>query len=157
GVDLAFIDFGHIEQSIDMLLASELSAPQKIQVIELLESVETTTSAFMELMSRSKDDPEALEVLEIVCSFSKESQVGANLIKALKEVGIIEGTTIEQLCDQFSERLESIRKKTGAPATAAKVLFSLFTGNLVGAATSSIDLFKPLIKKKRTVDTRGIS
>ena len=82
---------------------------------------------------------------------------GSQAIKALKEEGIIEGTTIEQLCDQFSKRLETIRKKTGAPATAAKVLFSLFTGNLVGAATSSIDLFKPLAKKKKTVDTSGIS
>ncbi|MFW9992116.1 MAG: DEAD/DEAH box helicase [Candidatus Odinarchaeota archaeon] len=157
GLDLAFVDFGQIEKTIDATLASDLSAYQKIQLLELLESVESTTSAFVELMNRSVDDPEAKEVLSTVCSFSKESQIGENLIKALKEEGVLDRNAIEQLGKQFTESVEVLRKKAGAPAAAARVMFSLFTGNLVGAAVAGADLLKPALKKKKKVDTRGIS
>lgn len=156
GEDLSFVDFGEIERTIDETLDSNLSPLQKIQLIELLESVESTTSAFVELMKKSNNDPEAAAVLKKVCSLSSESHVGKNLMKALIEEGAVEGNIMDQLRKKYSGTIEEITKKAKAPKAATKVLYNIFTGNLVGATMGTLDLAKTFIGKSK-IDTSGIS
>ncbi|MFW9908134.1 MAG: DEAD/DEAH box helicase [Candidatus Thorarchaeota archaeon] len=155
--DLSFVDFGQIEKSIDEALLSNLTPLQKTRLIELLETVQHTTSSFVSLLERSKDSKEARETLDLVCQFSREGMVGRNLVKALEEEGIMERGTIDGLWHRFSSEVEEIQKRTDAPAKAASVLFSLFTGDIVGLATSSVDALKVAFGRTRKVDTSKIS
>ncbi len=155
--DLSFVDFGKIEQSIDLALESSLSPLQKARLIDLLETVQHTTMAFVELLEKKKDDPTSKEVLDVICGFSEEGLVGRNLIKALEEEGVVERGTIEGLWHRFSSEVESIQKRTDAPAKAASVLFSLFTGDIVGLATNSIDAIKVAFGRTRKVDVSKLS
>lgn len=158
GKDLTFIDFGDIEKSIDATLTSNLSPQQKIQLLELLDTVENTTSAFVDLLSRSKDDEEANSALNTVLSFSKEGRTGSNLVRALEEEGIVERGTIDGLMNSFSNRIDDIQSRTDAPAKAAKVLMSLFTGDVVGLTTGGINALKLVLGRARgRVDTSGLS
>ncbi|TXT55710.1 MAG: hypothetical protein BAJATHORv1_30090 [Candidatus Thorarchaeota archaeon] len=158
GRDLSFVDFGDIERTIDLTLQSDLSAIQKIKLLDLFDTVESTTRAFVDLMERSSDDPEAREALELVCGFATEGQVGSNLIKALEEEGVLERGTTRELWHSFSTRVKDLRKKTSTPAKAANVLLSLFTGDVVGAATGGYDVLRAVFGRvKGDVDTSGIS
>ncbi|NWF95544.1 MAG: hypothetical protein HXY34_05340 [Candidatus Thorarchaeota archaeon] len=157
GWNLDFVDFADIERSIDGALDSDLSAAHKIQLIELLENVHTTTSALVDLMSRSQNDPESHRVLELICEHSKEGQLGENLTKALEEEGLVRPGTIGQLWKRFSTSVEQVKKRTDTPSKAAGILFSLFSGNIVGAATSSYEVLRvALSKSKGKVDTSGV-
>jgi replicative superfamily II helicase len=155
--DLSFVDFGKIEKTIDETLVSDLEPLQKARLIELLESVQHTTSSFVSLLERSQEDPEAKETLDLVCEFSREGLMGRNLVKALEEEGVVERGTIDGLWHRFSTEVESIQKRTDAPAKAASVLFSLFSGDVVGLATSSVDALKVAFGRTRKVDTSKIS
>ncbi len=155
--DLSFVDFGKIERTIDETLVSDLEPLQKARLIELLETVQHTTASFVGLMDRSKDDKDAKEILDIVCGFSEEGLVGKNLVKALEEEGVVERGTIDGLWHKFSSEVDSIQKRTDAPAKAAQVLVSLFTGDIVGLATSSVDALKVAFGRTRKVDTSKIS
>ena len=155
--DLSFVDFGKIEKTIDETLVSDLEPLQKARLIELLETVQHTTSSFVGLIERSKDDKEAKETLDLVCGFSEGGLVGRNLVKALEEEGVVERGTIDGLWHKFSTEVESIQKRTDAPAKAAQVLVSLFTGDIVGLATSSVDALKVAFGRTRKVDTSKIS
>jgi hypothetical protein len=154
GKDLSFINFGDIESSIDATLTSSLTPLQKIQLLDLLDTVEMTTSAFVDLLTSSHDDPEANVALETVLSFSKEGRMGSNLIRALEEEGLVERGTIDGLLNNFSKRVDEIQKRTDAPAKAAKVLLSLFSGDVVGLTTSGISALKIVLRRTRgKVDT----
>ncbi|MDF1539224.1 MAG: DEAD/DEAH box helicase [Candidatus Thorarchaeota archaeon] len=155
--DLSFVDFGKIEKTIDQTLVSDLEPLQKARLIELLETVQHTTASFVGLMERSKDDQEAKQTLDIVCGFSEGGLVGRNLVKALEEEGVVERGTIDGLWHKFSTEIDSIQKRTDAPAKAAQVLVSLFTGDIVGLATSSVDALKVAFERTRKVDTSKIS
>jgi len=155
--DLSFIDFGEIEKSIDETLVSDLAPLQKARLIELLETVQHTTSSFVSLIERSKDDKEAKETLDLVCGFSEGGLVGRNLVKALEEEGVVERGTIDGLWHKFSTEVDAIQKRTDAPAKAAQVLLALFTGDVVGLATSSIDALKVAFGRTRKVDTSKIT
>ena len=158
GKDLTFIDFGDIEKSIDATLTSRLSPQAKIQLLDLLDTVENTTSAFVDLLSRSKDDEEANAALDTVLNFSKEGLIGSNLVRALEEEGVVERGTMDGLMNSFSVRVEEIQNRTDAPAKAAKVLVSLFTGDVVGLTTGGINTFKLVLGRARgRVDTSGLS
>jgi len=158
GKDLSFIDFGDIEKSIDATLTSSLNPHQKIQLLDLLDTVENTTSAFVDLLSRSKDDEEAHAALDTVLNFSKEGRIGSNLLRALEEEGVVERGTMDGLLNSFSERAEEIQNRTDAPAKAAKVLISLFTGDIVGLTTGGINALKLVLGRTRgRVDTSGLS
>ncbi|MGY5880788.1 MAG: hypothetical protein RTV31_11085 [Candidatus Thorarchaeota archaeon] len=158
GKDLTFIDFGDIEKSIDATLTSKLSPQEKIQLLDLLDTVENTTSAFVDLLSRSKDDEEANAALETVLNFSKEGRIGSNLVRALEEEGVVERGTMDGLMNSFNERVEEIQNRTDAPAKAAKVLVSLFTGDVVGLATGGVKAAKLVLGRARgKVDTSGLS
>ncbi|TFG27124.1 DEAD/DEAH box helicase [Candidatus Thorarchaeota archaeon] len=157
GKDLTFIDFGDIEKSIDSTLTSNLSPQEKIQLLDLLDTVENTTSAFVDLLSRSKDDAEANAALTTVLNFSKEGRLGSNLVRALEEEGVVERGTMDGLMNSFSERVEEIQARTDAPAKAAKVLISLFTGDVVGLATGGVKAAKLVLGRARgKVDTSNI-
>ena len=154
GKDLTFIDFGDIEKSIDAILTSRLSPQEKIQLLDLLDTVENTTSAFVDLLSRSKDDAEANAALDTVLNFSKEGRIGSNLVRALEEEGVVERGTMDGLMNSFSERVEEIQNRTDAPAKAAKVLVSLFTGDVVGLATGGVRAARLVLGRARgKVDT----
>ncbi|MHA1909144.1 MAG: DEAD/DEAH box helicase, partial [Candidatus Thorarchaeota archaeon] len=155
--DLSFIDFGNIEQSISETLTADLTPMQKARLIDLLETVQHTTMSFVSLLEKQKDNPESREVLDLICDFSQEGVVGRNLVKALEEEGVIERGTLDGLWHKFSTNVEDIQKRTDAPAKAASVLFSLFTGDVVGLATSSIDAVKVALGRTRKVDTSKIS
>ncbi|MFW9844938.1 MAG: hypothetical protein ACFFEV_10210, partial [Candidatus Thorarchaeota archaeon] len=157
GKDLTFIDFGDIEKSIDAVLTSYLSPQEKIQLLDLLDTVENTTSAFVDLLSRSKDDDEANVALETVLNFSKEGRLGSNLVRALEEEGVVERGTMDGLMNSISDRVEEIQNRTDAPAKAAKVLISLFTGDVVGLATGGVKAAKLVLGRARgKVDTSGL-
>jgi len=158
GKDLTFIDFGDIEKSIDATLTSRLSPQEKIQILDLLDTVENTTSAFVNLLSKSKDDEDANAALDTVLNFSKEGRIGSNLVRALEEEGVVERGTMDGLMNSFSERVEEIQNRTDAPAKAARVLVSLFTGDIVGLATGGIKAAKLVLGRARgKVDTSGLS
>ncbi|MBD3404823.1 MAG: DEAD/DEAH box helicase [Candidatus Lokiarchaeota archaeon] len=158
GRDLSFVDFSDIERTIDLTLESDLSAIQKIKLLDLFDTVESTTRAFVDLMERSVDDPQAKEALDLVCGFATEGQVGSNLIKALEEEGVLERGTTRELWHSFSTRVKDLKKKTSTPAKAANVLLSLFTGDVVGAATGGVDVLRAVFGRvKGDVDTSGIS
>lgn len=158
GKDLSFIDFGDIESSIDATLKSRLTPLQKIQLLDLLDTVETTTSAFVDLLSKSQVDEEAKLALDTVLEFSKEGRIGGNLLKALEEEGIVERGTLDNLWNSFSKRVDEIQERTDAPAKAAKVLLALFSGDVVGLATSSANAVRLILGRTRgKVDTRGLS
>jgi hypothetical protein len=155
--DLSFVDFGNIEQSIGDTLTADLTPMQKARLIDLLETVQHTTLSFVNLLEKQKDNPESKEVLDLICDFSQEGVVGRNLVKALEEEGVVERGTLDGLWHKFSTNVEDIQKRTDAPAKAASVLFSLFTGDVVGLATSSIDAVKIALGRTRKVDTSKIS
>jgi replicative superfamily II helicase len=155
--DLSFVDFDDIERSIDETLVSDLDPYQKMQLLGLLDSVEATTSSLVDLMTRSQDDPESREALEIVCECSKEGRVGSNVIKALEKEGIIQPGTVGQLWNQFSSRIEQIHRKTGAPAKAASIVLSVFTGDLIGASRTGARTLKMAFSRFRNVDVRSVS
>ena len=155
--DLSFVDFGNIEQSIGETLTADLTPMQQARLIDLLETVQHTTMSFVSLLEKQKDNPESREVLDLICDFSQEGIVGRNLVKALEEEGVVERGTLDGLWHRFSNEVESIQKRTDAPAKAASVLFSLFTGDVVGLATSSIDAVKVALGRTRKVDTSKIS
>ena len=158
GKDLSFVDFGDIESSIDATLKSRLNPVQKIQLLDLLDTVENTTSAFVDLLTRSQDDNEAKLALDTVLGFSKEGRIGTNLLRALEEEGIVERGTLDNLWNNFSKRVDEIQDRTDAPAKAAKVLLALFSGDIVGLATSGTNALRLLVGKARgRVDTRGLS
>jgi len=158
GKDLTFIDFGDIEKSIDATLTSRLSPQEKIQLLDLLDTVENTTSALVNLLSESQDDEEAKAALDTVLNFSKEGRVGSNLVRALEEEGVVERGTMDGLINSFSKRVEEIQNRTDAPAKAAKVLVSLFTGDIVGLATGGVKAAKLVLGRARgKVDTSGLS
>ena len=78
-------------------------------------------------------------------------------MKALEEEGVVERGTLEGLWHRFSTEVESIQKRTDAPAKAASVLFSLFTGDVVGLATSGYDALKVALGRTSKVDTSKLS
>ena len=100
-------------------------------------------------MVRSVDDPQIADALLMLSTFTTQGQTGLNLIKALQEEGLIERSAFDQLKKQFSETLNS----AGAPAKAVNLLYSLFTGNIVGASMSSLGAIKSFFNKKDHVDT----
>jgi len=155
--DLSFVDFGNIERSIDLALESDLAPMQKARLVDLLETVQHTTVSFVSLLERQKENPENKEILDLICDFSSEGVVGKNLVKALEEEGVVERGTLEGLWHRFSTEVESIQKRTDAPAKAASVLFSLFTGDIVGLATSGVDAIKVALGRTSKVDTSKIS
>ncbi len=155
--DLSFVDFGNIEQSIGATLTADLTPMQKARLIDLLETVQHTTISFVALLERQKDNPESREVLDLICDFSQEGVMGRNLVKALEEEGVVERGTLDGLWHRFSSEVESIQKRTDAPAKAASVLFSLFTGDIVGLATSGVDAVKVALGRTRKVDTSKIA
>ncbi len=158
GKDLSFIDFGDIEKSIDATLTSTLNPYQKIQLLDLLDTVENTTSAFVDLLSKSKNDEDANAALNTVLNFSKEGRIGSNLLRALEEEGVVERGTMDSLLNSFTERAEEIQNRTDAPAKAAKVLISLFTGDVVGLTTGGINALRLVLGRTRgRVDTSGLS
>ncbi|NHJ13390.1 MAG: DEAD/DEAH box helicase [Candidatus Thorarchaeota archaeon] len=154
--DLSFVDFGEVEHSIGEALKSDLPAVQKIRLIELLDAVESTTSSFIDLIMRSKDEAEAKETLEVVCTYAEEGLVGSNLVKALEEEGLVERGTVDHLWHSFSGRVEKLKKRTDVPAKAVNVLVSLFTGDLVGAATGGASVLRKLAGRKK-VDVSGLA
>lgn len=154
--DLSFVDFGDIERTIDFTLTSDLTSAEKIQLLELLDTVESTTSAFIDLLERSQDDEDARAALETVLEFSKEGIMGKNLIRALEEEGLVERGQLDQLMHSFSTRVDNLQKRTDAPAKAAKVMIALFSGDVVGLATSGYNALR-MILGRRKVDTRGMS
>ena len=157
GWNLDFVDFGDIERTIDSTLQSDLTPAHKIQLIELFENVDSTTSALIDLLGRTQDDTEAKEVLEIVSGFSSGSRLGENLTKALEEQGVIRPNTATLLWNRFNSRVDTVRKKTDTPSKAANLMVSLFTGNLLGLATGSYTILKVAMgKTKGKVDTSGI-
>jgi replicative superfamily II helicase len=157
GKDLTFIDFGDIEKSIDATLTSRLSPQEKMQLLNLLDTVENTTSAFVDLLARSKDDEEANAALETVLNFSKEGRLGSNLVRALEEEGVVERGMMDGLMHSINERVEEIQNRTDAPAKAAKVLVSLFTGDIIGLATGGARAAKLILGRARgKVDTSNI-
>ena len=106
------------------------------------------------MLAISHDDPEAKVVLETVLSFSKEDRTGSNLIRALEEEGLVERGTIDGFLNSFSKRVNEVQKRTDAPAKAAKVLLSLFSGDVVGLTTSEISALKIILGRIRgKVDT----
>ncbi len=154
---LDFIDFSDIEHSIDAVLDSDLPATHKIQVIELLESVNTTTSALVDLVSRSKDDSASYDVLAKVCTFSRMGRLGDNLVRALDNEGLIQPGAATELWRRFSSLVDQVKKRTDMPAKAAGILFSLFSGNLVGAVTSGYGMMRIVVgKSKGRVDTSAL-
>jgi len=157
GKDLTFIDFGDIEKSIDATLISRLSPQEKIQLLDLLDTVENTTSALVNLLSKQQDDEEAKAALDTVLNFSKEGRIGSNLVRALEEEGVVERGTMDGLMNSFSKRVEEIQNRTDAPAKAAKVLVSLFTGDVAGLATGRVKIAKLVLDRARgKVDTSNI-
>ncbi|MBN2228221.1 MAG: DEAD/DEAH box helicase [Candidatus Thorarchaeota archaeon] len=158
GKDLSFVDFGDIESSIDATLKSNLTPLQKIQLLDLLDTVENTTSAFVDLLSKSQEDEESKLALDTVLRFSKEGHVGGNLLKALEEEGIVERGTLDNLMNIFSKRVDEIQHRTDAPAKAAKVLLALFSGDVIGLTTGGINALRLVLGRARgRVDTRGLS
>jgi len=153
--DLSFVDFGEIEQSIGEVLRSDLPGVQKIRLIELLDAVESTTSSLVDLIARSQDEADSRETLDIICNYAEEGLVGSNLVKALEEEGIVQRGTTDQIWHSFSGRVEKLKKRTDAPAKAASVLISLFTGDVVGVATSGVGVLKEVAGRKK-VDTSGL-
>jgi hypothetical protein len=103
-------------------------------------------------MVRSKNDEMCKDTLDLVCGFSEEGIVGRNLVKALEEEGVVERGTLDGLWNRFSSEVDTIQKKTGAPAAAAKVLFSLFRGDIVGVATGSVRALQAATGRTRKVD-----
>ena len=58
----------------------------------------------------------------------------------------------------FNERVNEIQERTDAPAKAAKVLVSLFTGDVVGLATGGVKAARLVLGRARgKVDTSGLS
>lgn len=155
--DLSFVDFGNIERSIDLTLESDLAPMQKARLIDLLETVQHTTISFVNLLEHQKDSAENREILDLICDFSSEGLVGKNLVKALEEEGVVERGTLDGLWHRFSTEVESIQKRTDAPAKAAKVLFSVFTGDFVGLATSGADAVKIALGRTKKVDTSKLA
>ena len=127
GTDLSFITFENIEDSIDAVLESDLTVFQKIQTIELLEAINSSTSAFIALLEDAENNPAALEVLEMACSFAKDSLMGDNFVKALKENGVIEGNVFEQVLTQVQKNVEHIKKKVGLKGEIGNILYSVVT------------------------------
>lgn len=155
--DLSFVNFDDIEMSIDLTLASDLDAGQKIQLLDLLDTVESTTAALVDLLTHSGEDPDAQQALQTMLQFSKEGRVGTNLLKVLEEEGLVERGTADHLWNSFTKRVEDIQKRTDAPASAAKVLIALFSGDVVGMATSGYKAVKiALGRVKGKVDTSGL-
>lgn len=158
GKDLTFIDFGDIEKSIDATLTSKLSPQEKMKLLDLLDTVENTTSALVDLLSKPHDDEEAKSALDTVLNFSKEGRIGSNLVRALEEEGVVERGTMDGLMNSFSKRVEEIQNRTDAPAKAVKILVSLFTGDVVGLATGGVKAAKLVLGRARgKVDTSGLS
>ncbi|MDF1539223.1 MAG: hypothetical protein P1Q69_10020 [Candidatus Thorarchaeota archaeon] len=71
---------------------------------------------------------------------------------ALEEEGVVERGTIDGLWNKFSTEVETIQKRTDAPAAAAKVLFSLFRGDIVGLATGGVRALQAATGRTRKVD-----
>ena len=156
GTDLSFITFENIEDSIDAVLESDLTVFQKIQTIELLEAINSSTSAFIALLEDAENNPAALEVLEMACSFAKDSLMGDNFVKALKENGVIEGNVFEQVLTQVQKNVEHIKKKVGLKGEIGNILYSVVTGNFINASISGIKLLAPMFAKRK-VDTKKMT
>jgi hypothetical protein len=56
----------------------------------------------------------------------------------------------------FTSSVDNLQKRTDAPAKAAKVMLALFSGDVVGLATSGYRALK-LVLGRRKVDTSGMS
>ena len=156
GVNLSFITFENIEESIDTVLSTDLTVFQKIQVIELLEAISSSTNALLTLLEDAEKNPAALKVLEMICTFSKDSLMGDNLVKALKENGIIEGTAFEQIVAQCQKNIDHIKKKIGIKGEIGTILYSVITGDFIKASISGIKLIVPAFTKRK-IDTKKMT